>query len=140
MAQDDGPQWVKVEFYGRVPDGQVIADIDRSEISGALMRAFGFTHIDGLTVAVADYGADLLARLGPDPEWLEQDRQKQIAARAIGGEHKALAMLNEVMVRDYVRRSAPLPDPPADGVYRFRLGVRFGVRRRVAPQVPCLAA
>lgn len=41
-------QWVKVEFYGRVPDGQKVTDINYLEVGERLARAFGFTHIDGL--------------------------------------------------------------------------------------------
>jgi hypothetical protein len=43
-------QWVKVEFHGWVPSGQVVTGVDLVKVGGTLMRAFGFTAIDGLTV------------------------------------------------------------------------------------------
>ena len=49
----DEAQWVKVEFYGRVPDLQIITGVEPAEVCETLMRAFGFTHIDGLSVCVA---------------------------------------------------------------------------------------
>ena len=49
---DDTAQWVKVEFYARLPDYQAMVDVDVAGVSATLMRAFGFTHIDGLTVYV----------------------------------------------------------------------------------------
>ncbi len=52
-GMDDGAQWVKVEFYARLPDRQVMVDVDVAETGATLMRAFGFTYIDGLTVYVA---------------------------------------------------------------------------------------
>lgn len=45
----DSAQWVRVEFYGRVPDGQNIKQVDIPTVSQTLMRAFGFTRIDGIT-------------------------------------------------------------------------------------------
>ena len=45
-----GQQWVKVEFYGLMPPGQVIVGLDPIEVAGNLMQAFGFDHISGLTV------------------------------------------------------------------------------------------
>lgn len=49
----DGHQWVKVSFYAQIPRGQVILDVDPLETAAALMRAFGYTTITGLVVAVA---------------------------------------------------------------------------------------
>lgn len=50
-----GAQWMRVEFYGLVPYGQVVTDVDPVGVGETLMRSFGFTHLDGLTmVAVAD--------------------------------------------------------------------------------------
>lgn len=45
-----GAQWVRVEFYGLVPPGQRVESVDLAEVGANLMQAFGFTHIDGLTV------------------------------------------------------------------------------------------
>jgi hypothetical protein len=50
---DDGTQWVKVEFCARLPDRQVMMGLDPATVGATLMRAFGFTYIDGLTVYVA---------------------------------------------------------------------------------------
>lgn len=58
-------QWVRVEFAGLVPPGQVVADADPLEVGGTLMRAFGFTHIDGLTLAVTHVAGQ---RSGPSIE------------------------------------------------------------------------
>lgn len=49
----DDSQWVKVEFYARVPTGQVMTDIDPAEVAANLLRAFGFAAVAGLTVADA---------------------------------------------------------------------------------------
>ena len=53
MAEALASQWVKVEFYGLVPAGQVVTDVDPLEVGANLIRAFGFTHIDGLTISAA---------------------------------------------------------------------------------------
>lgn len=50
-ADGAGP-WTRVEFFGLIPPGDTIADINPDELGATLMHAFGFTHIDGLTVAV----------------------------------------------------------------------------------------
>lgn len=52
MAAGD-PQWVKVEFYARVPDGQVVTDVDTAEAAQSLARVFGFSAIAGLSVVAA---------------------------------------------------------------------------------------
>lgn len=46
-------QWVKVEFYGKVPNDEIVLDADLLVVGGTLMEAFGFTHLDGLTVTAA---------------------------------------------------------------------------------------
>jgi hypothetical protein len=44
------PRWVKVEFYGLVPDDHRVEDLDPLEVGTRLMQAFGFTHLDQLAV------------------------------------------------------------------------------------------
>jgi hypothetical protein len=46
-------QWVKVEFYGLVPDGQRVEEVDLLTVGGKLGEAFGFSHIDCLSVVDA---------------------------------------------------------------------------------------
>ncbi len=46
-------QWVRVEFYGRVPPYQRVETVDLREVAANLAKSFGFTHIDDLTVADA---------------------------------------------------------------------------------------
>lgn len=53
MSRD--AQWVRVEFYGVVPAGQSVRNVDLSEVGETLMRAFGFTHIDGLAAYAAHH-------------------------------------------------------------------------------------
>lgn len=50
---DDLQQWLSVSFYAQVPVGQVVTDIDTIATAAALMKAFGFTTVAGLTVAMA---------------------------------------------------------------------------------------
>lgn len=52
-GQQDEAQWVKVAFYGRVPDGEVVTDVNAGEMAQSLARVFGFTAIDALSVARA---------------------------------------------------------------------------------------
>lgn len=47
---DDLHQWLSVSFYAQVPIGQVVTDVDTATTAAALMEAFGFTAITGLTV------------------------------------------------------------------------------------------
>ena len=47
-------QWVRVEFCGMLPDGQVMKGLDPAQTAETLMRAFGFEYVDALTVAVAE--------------------------------------------------------------------------------------
>ena len=56
MSENDfpQPQWVRVEFYGALPSGQVMTGLDPLETADTLMRSFGFTYIDGLSAAVAE--------------------------------------------------------------------------------------
>jgi len=46
-------QWVKVEFYGRMPPSLVVKDVNLAEVSQNLARTFGFSYTDGLTVSAA---------------------------------------------------------------------------------------
>lgn len=43
-------KWVRVEFHGLVPEGEMLTDVDTVEVSKNLMKVFGFEYIDGLTV------------------------------------------------------------------------------------------
>jgi len=50
-------EWIKVEFYAQLPDGQTVTDLrhqDDLEVAANLMRAFGFQRIDGITAAVVE--------------------------------------------------------------------------------------
>ena len=80
------PQWVRVEFYGLVPDRQVIVGLDPLEVGANLMRVFGFSHIDGLTVVACSEQASASrpqvppGQAGPanghgtlQPGWLQPD-------------------------------------------------------------------
>lgn len=50
---DDLHQWLSVSFYAQVPIGQRVTDVDTAATIAALIGAFGFTAITGLTIAVA---------------------------------------------------------------------------------------
>ena len=59
MSSAPDLQWIKVGFYGQMPDGQVITDVDTAEVAKNLAQIFGFRYITGLSVAVApDQGDD----------------------------------------------------------------------------------
>jgi len=45
------PEWVEVHFYGLVPAGQTVIDVNIEELAQTLCKAFGFTHVDNITVA-----------------------------------------------------------------------------------------
>jgi hypothetical protein len=48
--------WIKVEFYGLLPDDMDLTDLDHAAAGETLARTFGFTHIDSLTATKADHG------------------------------------------------------------------------------------
>jgi hypothetical protein len=50
---DELGRWVRVEFYGLVPPGMAVVDVDLPAVAETLMRGFGFAAIDGLTAAAA---------------------------------------------------------------------------------------
>lgn len=53
-AANGRAKWARVEFHGLMPPGQVLTGIDPLELGANLMKAFGFTHIDGLTVVAVE--------------------------------------------------------------------------------------
>ena len=42
--------WVKVQFYGKLPPGQALIDVDMPKIAQSLGKVFGFPYLDGITI------------------------------------------------------------------------------------------
>lgn len=47
-------QWVKVEFYGLIPDGEMVTELDVPTLANQLGLLFGFSYIDGLSLELPD--------------------------------------------------------------------------------------
>jgi hypothetical protein len=43
--------WLRVEFYAKLPDGMNVSDVDESESCETLARAFGFAQVSGLSIS-----------------------------------------------------------------------------------------
>lgn len=46
----DKQEWIEVHFYGLVPAGQALISVELAEIGATLMKTFGFTYIDKITI------------------------------------------------------------------------------------------
>jgi hypothetical protein len=64
MIDKAAPNWVSVEFHGLVPADWQPGDIDVPEVANQLMRAFGFTHLDGLTLETSSDQTTLILHSG----------------------------------------------------------------------------
>jgi hypothetical protein len=42
--------WIKVEFYGAMPEGRDVETVDLTQVEANLARIFGFEFIDGLVI------------------------------------------------------------------------------------------
>jgi hypothetical protein len=49
----DGPKWVKVEFYGLLPPGRSVVDVNPDEMS-RFGLSLGFTHLGAVTAVLAE--------------------------------------------------------------------------------------
>lgn len=48
----NGPQWIKVEFYGLLPPGVSCVDVNPDELN-RFGRSLGFTHLGGMSAVLA---------------------------------------------------------------------------------------
>ncbi len=49
----DGPKWLKVEFWGLLPQGQSVVQVGPDEMA-AVGTAFGFTRMTGPIATLSD--------------------------------------------------------------------------------------
>lgn len=47
-------QWVKVEFYGLLPDDGMLTEFDVPTLANQVGLLFGFSYLDGLSLTLTD--------------------------------------------------------------------------------------
>jgi hypothetical protein len=70
MSDEAVPNWVRVEFHGLTPADWQPGNVDIPAAANQLMRAFGFTHLDGLTIETSNDQITLIPHQVP---WLDGD-------------------------------------------------------------------
>jgi hypothetical protein len=72
-------QWLKVEFYAQLPDGQAMQEFDPMKVAEELAKTFGFRYVDALSVVVAadrGYPRSMLPPRSTKPEWIPAHRSQ----------------------------------------------------------------
>jgi hypothetical protein len=66
--------WVRVEFWGQLPDGMQISEVDDEVMGETLARTFGFSRVARVALAQANDGS------GPSVRMLIDDRDREFDA------------------------------------------------------------